>query len=70
MKRTLEIEFFLDDHKSKTISLSDPKDDLSLASVQSWADKVIAKKAFIFGGAYPIALKDASIRTVDYEALT
>lgn len=36
MKKTLEMEFKLDDDKSKTISLSDPKDDLTLASVTPW----------------------------------
>lgn len=29
MKRTLEIEFLLDNAKTKTLSLTDPKDDIS-----------------------------------------
>lgn len=70
MKKTLEIEFKLDNDKSKTISLSDPKDDLTLATVTTWANNVVAKKAFIIGGAFPVALKDASIRTVDVQELT
>lgn len=70
MKKTLEIEFKLDDDKTKTISLSDPKDDLTLASVTPWANNVVAKKAFIINGAFPVALKSASIRTVDVQELT
>lgn len=70
MKKTLEMEFRLDNDKSKTISLSDPKVDLTLATVEAWAANVVAKKAFIIGGAYPTALKDARIRTVDVQELT
>ena len=70
MKKTLEIEFKLDNDKTKTISLSDPKDDLTLASVETWASNVVAKQAFIINGAFPTALKGASIRTVDVQELT
>lgn len=69
MKRTLEMEFKLDNDKTKTISLSDPKNDLSLAKVEAWASKVVAKKAFNFAGGYPAALKGAYIRTVEVEEL-
>lgn len=69
MKRTLEIQFRLDNEKTKTLSLSDPKEDLTRAMVESWASKVVAKKAFIFGGAYPTHMMDASIRTVELEEL-
>ena len=44
MKRTLEIEFLLDNAKTKTISLLDPKDDISDAAVKAWAENVVAKK--------------------------
>ena len=63
MKRTLEIEFLLDNAKTKTISLLDPKDDISDAAVKAWADNVVAKKAF------PVAYKGANIRTVEVEEL-
>ena len=33
MKRTLEIEFLLDNAKTKTLSLTDPKDDISATAV-------------------------------------
>lgn len=69
MKRTLEIEFLLDNAKTKTISLLDPKDDISDAAVKAWADNVVAKKAFLVGGAFPVAYKGASIRKVDVEEL-
>ena len=61
MKRTLEIEFLLDNAKTKTLSLTDPKDDISATAVQTWAENVVAKKALLIGG--------ASIRKVDVEEL-
>lgn len=69
MKRTLEIEFLLDNAKTKTISLLDPKDDISDAAVKAWAENVVAKKALLIGGAFPVAYKGASIRKVDVEEL-
>lgn len=69
MTRTLEIEFLLDNNKMKTLSLSDPKDDLTLAKVQAWGDNVVAKKAFIINGALPVAMNGANIRTVNVVAL-
>lgn len=69
MKRTLEIEFLLDNAKTKTLSLTNPKDDLTEAAVKAWAESVIAKKALMTGGAFPTAYKGATIRTVEVEAL-
>lgn len=69
MKRTLEIEFLLDNAKTKTLSLTDPKDDISATAVQTWAENVVAKKALLIGGAFPVAYKGASIRKVDIEEL-
>ena len=69
MKRTLEIEFLLDNAKTKTISLLDPKDDISDAAVKAWADNVVAKKAFLVGGACAVAYKGASVRTGEVEEL-
>lgn len=69
MKRTLEITFTLDTAKTKTISLSDPKEDLAKATVEAWAKMVIEKKALTLDGALPVAFKEASIRKVDYELL-
>lgn len=69
MKRTLEIEFLLDNAKTKTISLLDPKDDISDAAVKAWAENAVAKKAFQFSGAFPVAYKGANVRTVEVEEL-
>lgn len=69
MKRTLEIEFLLDNAKTKTIALADPKEDLSATTVQAWADDAVAKKFFLIGGAFPVAYKGANIRKVDVEEL-
>ncbi|MGO5130480.1 DUF2922 domain-containing protein [Mitsuokella jalaludinii] len=69
MKRTLEITFTLDNAKTKSISLSDPKEDLTKDQVGTWANLVISKKALTIDGALPVAFKEASIRKVDVELL-
>lgn len=69
MKRTLEITFTLDNFKTKTLSLSNPKEDLTKATVEEWAQMVITKKAFLLDGALPVSFKEASVRKVDVELL-
>lgn len=69
MKRTLQITFTLDNAKTKTISLTDPKEDLAKETVEAWANNVIAKKAMTIDGALPVAFKEASFRKVDVELL-
>jgi hypothetical protein len=67
--KTLQITFTLDNAKTKTISLADPKDDLGKETVEAWANNVIAKKAMTIEGALPVAFKEASFRKVDVELL-
>ena len=69
MKRTLQITFVLDNAKTKTLSLTDPKEDLAKDTVAAWAQNVIAKKAMTIDGALPVAFKEASFRKVDVELL-
>lgn len=69
MKRTLQITFTLDNAKTKTISLTDPKEDLAKDTVEAWANNVIAKKAMTIDGALPVTFKEASFRKVDVELL-
>ena len=69
MKRTLQITFVLDNAKTKTLSLTDPKEDLAKDTVEAWAQNVIAKKAILLDGALPVAFKEASFRKVDVELL-
>ncbi|WP_432647795.1 DUF2922 domain-containing protein [Mitsuokella sp.] len=69
MKRTLQITFVLDNAKTKTLSLTDPKEDLAKDTVEAWAQNVIAKKAMLLDGALPVAFKEASFRKVDVELL-
>ncbi|MFV0635878.1 DUF2922 domain-containing protein [Mitsuokella sp. WILCCON 0060] len=69
MKRTLQITFVLDNAKTKTLSLVDPKEDLAKDTVEAWAQNVIAKKAMLLDGALPVAFKEASFRKVDVELL-
>lgn len=69
MERTLQITFTLDNAKTRTVSLSDPKEDLAKATVEAWAKMVIDKKAMTLDGALPVAFKEAYIRKVDVELL-
>lgn len=69
MKRTLQITFVLDNAKTKTLSLVDPKEDLAKDTVEAWAQNVIAKKAMLLDGTLPVAFKEASFRKVDVELL-
>lgn len=69
MKRTLQITFVLDNAKTKTLSLTDPKEDLAKDTVEAWAQNVIAKKAMLIDGALPVAFKEAAFRKVDVELL-
>lgn len=69
MKRTLQITFVLDNAKTKTLSLTDPKEDLAKDTVATWAQNVIAKKAMTIDGALPVAFKEASFRKVNVELL-
>jgi Protein of unknown function (DUF2922). len=70
MTRTLNMVFTLEGGaKELTLSLTDPKDGLSKAAVESVMTEMIEKKALLKGSIPAIAIKSASIREVNTIAL-
>ena len=68
MKKTLVMIFNLD-KSEKTMTLSNPREDLTAAEISEAAHEVIAKKAFIVRGMELENLARAFIRTVEEKAL-
>ena len=64
-KKQLRMTRALSTGKNHTVSLMDPKDDLTKAAVETCLQDVIAKKAIMLGEAYPVSIKDISVQTVD-----
>jgi len=67
--KKLRMTLGLTSGKTITMSLADPKDDLTKAEVTSCLQNVIDKKAIVAGEAYPVSIKDIAIQTVDTEKL-
>lgn len=63
--KTLKIVFALDDDKTKTVSLLDPKNGLTRDTVKVAADTMVANQAIIVGGVSITAVKDMYISTVE-----
>lgn len=61
MTKKLNVQFALDSGKKYTFPLTSPKDGLTKADVQVFADEVIANKGLVVNGAYPIKLGDVYI---------
>lgn len=68
-KKQLRMTMKLSSGKEMTIGLLDPKDGLTKAEVTTCLQDVIDKKAIVAGEAYPIAIKDIAVQTVDTEKL-
>ena len=62
--KTLQIIFKVGDAKELTFSLVDPKDSLTKAEVDAWAQKVVTKKAILSAGAPVTGVKDFYIKNV------
>ena len=59
---TLKIVFELDDEKTHTLSLKDPRDGLTKTQVNTFANLVIDKEAISKNNALPTKLKEAYIQ--------
>lgn len=62
--KTLQIIFKVGDAKELTFSLVDPKDGLTKAEVDAWAQKVVTKKAILSGGAPVTGVKDSYVKEI------
>ena len=69
MKTTLEVIFLLEDGKSTTFELENPRTDLTKAEVVAVANNMIEKKALQIGGLNIAAVKNAFVRKVDEVSL-
>ncbi len=68
--KTLNMVFVLEGtNKELTVGLTDPKEDLTKAAVQSVMNDMIAKKALVKAGAFVASIKEANIRQVQVTEL-
>ena len=65
MKSTLEVIFLLEDGKTTTLELDNPRADLTKEAMTAVANDMITKKAIMVGGRNITALKKAFIRNVE-----
>lgn len=62
MAKTLKAVFRLDNDKTATLSLADPKNGVTQAEVDTVANYIINNKALVYSGtSYPVSLKEAYI---------
>ena len=64
MKETLLIEFTVENGKNTTISIPDPRSDVTKADVAVAAEEIVAKKAVLSAGNPVSAFKRAYVRTI------
>lgn len=65
MKETLLIEFAVENGKNTTISIPDPREDVTKADVVTVADEIVAKKAVLSARNPVSAFKRAYVRTIE-----
>lgn len=65
MKSTLKIVFNLENGKTSTVSLLNPKTDLAADEVKAFATDAIDNETIIVDGSKVVALKKAYISTVE-----
>ena len=69
MTNTLHLIFALDNGKTLTIQIADPKDGLTQAEADAVAATIIGNAAIVKDGAIPLSLKQAYVRTVATQSL-
>lgn len=61
MASTLKMVFALTDQANITLSLAEPKEDLTKTQVQTVTNKIITDQMLLKDGAHPTRLKEAYI---------
>lgn len=61
---TLKLVFSLENGKTNTLSLKDPKDNLTMTAVADVAETMVTKEFIIVGGSPVAYLKEAYTETV------
>ncbi|SDP42099.1 DUF2922 domain-containing protein [Selenomonas ruminantium] len=69
MKSTLKMILTLENGKSTTLSLADPREDITNAEVMEALDEIIAKKAISVSGSPVTAVKRIYVQDVADKAL-
>ena len=69
MEKTLELVFTKSDGAKKTLSIADPREDVTLADAKAAADKIIAANVLTIGGVALTELVEARIKTVTVSVL-
>ena len=69
MEKTLELVFTKSDGAKKTLSIADPREDVTLADAKAAADKIIATNVLTSGGVALTELVEARIKTVTVSVL-
>ena len=69
MKETLLIEFAVENGKNTTISIPDPRTDVTKADVSAAAEEIVAKKAVLSSGNPVNGFKRACVRTIEEKEL-
>ena len=59
----LKLKFTLDNDRTTTLSLLNPKADVTLAAVMDVGETMVAKEALIVGGSPIISLTDCYVET-------
>ena len=69
MGKELKMTFTLDNKKTKTLNLPNPRADVTADDVRSFMNSAVAKNAFDVSGAKAASAKSAVIRSTDDEVL-
>ena len=69
MEKTLELIFTKSDGAKKTLSIADPREDVSLADAQAAAAKIIEANVLTSGGLELTEFSEARIKTVTIDVL-
>lgn len=69
MEKTLELVFTKSDGAKKTLSIADPREDVTLADAKAAADKIIAANVLTSGGVALTELVEARIKAVTVSVL-
>ena len=65
MAKTLKMTFTLENGRTSTISLAQPKDDLAREDVEPVMQSIVDKKAILVGLAKPTEIKGAIVEEVN-----
>jgi hypothetical protein len=69
MEKTLELVFNKSDGTKKTLSIADPRADVTLADAQAVAAKIIEANVLTSGGEALVEFVEARIKTVTVSVL-